>query len=297
MRRFWSLASKTASEWNRHDAPRLGAALAFYTVLSIAPLVVVTIAVAGMAFGDEAARGQIAYQIRDIVGGAGARVIQEILKSARHAESGILATIAGAFTLLVGASAVFRELRSSMNRIWDVPEATSFTLRGTIRAYLGSFAMVLAVGFLLLVSLILTTAIEIFVNVVSTRLPEMPFAIQVFNFIVSFMVVTLLFALIYKFVPDTRVRWRNVWHGAIVTAILFTIGKSALALYIAKAGVGSAYGAAGSIVALLVWVYYSAQIFFLGAEFTHIYALDRGDTSRSLPGQLGISTAAVSGRK
>ena len=273
MGEYWLILKRTAVAWNQHEAPRMGAALAYYSILSMAPLIVISIAIAGLAFGKDAAEGQIVYQMRDTVGEAGAQVLQDVLKNAHQPSSGIIATIFGLLMLLVGASGVFTELRSSLNRIWDVPaEQTSAGLRGTVRFYVISFAMVVTIGFLLLVSLVLSALLAIFGKWLANLMPGLPITVQIFNAVLSFVVVTIMFAFIYKFVPDARVRWEDVWQGALATALLFTIGKFALALYIARAGVGGAYGAAGSLVVLLVWVYYSAQIFFFGAEFTHIRA-------------------------
>jgi membrane protein len=271
MRFVWRLLKEAASDWNRHEAQTRGAALAYYSILSMAPLIVISIAIAGFVFGREAAQGQIVYQIRTMVGDAGAKVIQDVLKSASHPSQGVLATAIGVLTLLIGASAVFSELRNSLNRIFEAPKDTQHSgLAGTFRFYIVSITMVLTIGFLLLVSLLLTTFLELFEHWVTGVTPIPLEMARAFNVVLSFVVVTVLFALIYKFVPDVRVNWNDVWFGALATAALFTLGKYLLALYIAKAGVGSAYGAAGSLVILLFWVYYSAQIFFFGAEITHI---------------------------
>lgn len=270
------MLKETAIAWDRDEAQRMGAALAYYSVLSMAPLVVITIAIAGFVFGREAAQGQIIYDVRDTVGAAGAEVIQNVLKNAYHPSSGIIATLIGVLTLLVSASGVFSELRSSLNRIWQVPrDQEPSGLVGNLRFYVISVAMVLTIGFLLLVTLLLSTLLELLEQWLARLMPSLPFTARIFNLVLSFVVISLLFALIYKFIPNAPVRWGDVVHGAIATALLFTLGKYALAVYIGKMSVGSAYGAAGSLVALLVWVYYSAQIFFFGAEFTHIYAKRR----------------------
>ena len=280
----WDLVKETAACWSDHEAPRMGAALAYYSVLSMAPLVVLTIAVAGFIGGREDVQNRIAFEARNLVGDVGSQVLQEVLKSAQHPSSGVVATVLGLLTLLIGASGVFIELRTSLNRIWEVPKnANAGTVTETIRYYLFSFTMVLTIGFLLLVSLILSAFLEFFEQWLTRSLPPLPAGAAVLNASVSFAVISLLFALIYKFVPDAHVDWSDVVHGAIATALLFTVGKALLAIYIGKMSVGSAYGAAGSLVAMLVWVYYSAQIFFFGAEFTHIYARYRHPGRRRPP--------------
>ncbi len=274
MKSLWSLLKQSAISWNNHNAQSMGAALAYYSVLSMAPLIVITIAIAGFAFTKEAAQGQIVYEMRDTVGSAGAQVIQSVLQNAGKPSSGVVATLLSALTLLISASGVFVELRASLNRIWDVPAGSQPSgMRGTVRFYIFSFAMVLTIGFLLLVSLVLSAVLELFEHWMANRMPSLPLTAKLFNLGLSFTVISVLFGLIYKYVPDAHIRWGDVVHGALTTALLFTLGKYALAVYIGKMSVGSAYGAAGSMVALLVWVYYSAQIFFFGAEFTHIYAL------------------------
>ncbi len=273
---LWSLLKETATCWSDHEAPRMGAAVAYYAVLSMAPLVIISIAIASLAFGREIAEGQIVYQVRATVGEPGAQVIQNVLQNARQPSSGIIATILGLATLLIGASGVFVELRSSLNIIWEVPKDPKTSgIMQTLRYYIFSFAMVLTIGFLLLISLLLSTFLEIFERWLAGLVPAPPIAAKLLNASLSFVIISILFALIYKFVPNAKIAWTDVAHGAIATALLFTLGKALLALYIGKMSVGNAYGAAGSLIALLVWVYYSAQIFFFGAEFTHIYARRR----------------------
>ncbi len=256
----------------------MGAAVAYYAVLSMAPLVLITLAIAGTIFAESAAQGQIVFQVRNTVGEAGAEVIQGVLKNAHQASSGIVATVIGLVTLLVGASGVFVELRTSLNKIWGVPKNPKInSFVETLRYYLFSFGMILTIGFLLLVSLILSASLSVFEHWVTGFLPAVPAGALAFNAVLSFAVISILFGLIYKFVPDAHIEWNEVIHGAIATALLFTVGKALLAIYIGKMSIGSAYGAAGSLVAILVWVYYSAQIFFFGAEFTHIYAKHRRD--------------------
>lgn len=281
---LWSLLKETATCWSDHEVPRMGAAVAYYAVLSMAPLVIISIAIASIAFGKEIAEGQIISQVRATVGEPGAQVIQNVLQNAHQPSAGIIATVLGLATLLIGASGVFVELRSSLNIIWEVPKDPKTSgIMQTLRYYVFSFAMVLTIGFLLLVSLLLSTFLEIFERWLSGLVPAPPMGAKILNAVISFVVVSVLFALIYKFVPNAKVGWTDVAHGAIATALLFTLGKALLALYIGKMSVGNAYGAAGSLIALLVWVYYSAQIFFFGAEFTHIYARRRHPIVAEVP--------------
>jgi membrane protein len=275
MRELIQVFRKTALEWNRHNAPRLGAALAYYTILSLAPLLVVVVAIAGFAFGRQAAEGQIVWQIREFVGPSGAEAIQSMLTSARHPAEGVLAATLGIVVLLTGASAVFAELRDSLNYIWDVQPAEWQGLWAAIRYRFLSYAMVLGIGFLLMVSLVVSAALSFLEEYFGTLLGIPAGALQIMNFFISLAVITVLFALVYKIIPDTRIRARDVLPGAALTAALFTGGKFLIGLYLGKAGVGSAYGASGSLVILLVWVYYSAQTFFFGAEFTHVWATRR----------------------
>lgn len=269
-----SLFEQTLSEWNNHDAPTQGAALAYYTVLSLAPLLVVAVSIAGMVYGEKAASGELLYQVRGLVGPGAAEVIQSILANAKSPAKGVVASGIGILTLLFGASGVFKALRDSLNRIWGVKLAGRRGILATVLHEFSTFGMVLGIGFLLLVSLVISAAVAVVGNFLHGRTPGA--FLQAFNMVVSLIVITLLFALIYRLVPSTRIPWSDVWVGAFVTAVLFTTGKYLIGLYLGKASVGSSYGAAGSLVALLVWVYYSAQIFLFGAEFTHVYAKTQG---------------------
>ena len=262
----------TGMAWNQHNAPRLGAALAYYTVLSLAPLLVVVIAIAGFVFGEQAARGEIEYQVESLVGRDMAGVIQSLLQNAARPAKGIFATSMGAITLLAGASAVFAELRDTLNLIWGYTSPARSGLQGFLRYRLVTFGMVLIVGFLLLASLVISAVLAFLTRFVQGRIVVPGFVMSVLEPLVSICVITLLFALIYKYIPDIRVRWEDVWTGAAFTSILFTAGKRALGIYLSHAGVGSAYGAAGSLVVMLVWVFYSSQIFLFGAEFTKVHS-------------------------
>jgi membrane protein len=293
MRELIQVFKKTALEWNRHNAPHLGAALAYYTILSLAPLLVVVVAIAGLAFGQQAAEGQIVWQIREFVGPTGAEAIQNMLTSARHPTEGLLAATLGIVVLLTSASAVFAELRDSLNYIWGVQAPEWHGLWAAIKYRFLSYAMVLGIGFLLMVSLVVSAALSFLEKYFGTLLSIPASALQIVNFFVSLAVITLLFALIYKIIPDAPITVRDVLPGAVLTAALFTAGKFLIGLYLGRASVGSAYGASGSLVILLVWVYYSAQIFFFGAEFTHVWATrPRVSNASSLRGKFAASRSA-----
>ena len=267
-----SLLKTTYNNWSDHHAPRLGASVAFYTLLSFAPLLVLTIAVIGLVFDQQKAQAGLIDQARQMIGARGADTVKSLLASAQKPSSGAIASVIAFVTLLFGASGVFSELRDALNIIWDAEPKNESGLMGMVKQRLFSFGMVLSVGFLLLVSLIISAALAFLGKFFSAMLPLPPFVFQVINFIVAFGVITVLFALLFKFVPARHIPWRDVRIGAVGTALLFTIGKFLLGLYLGKASVGSAYGAAGSLVAVIVWVYYSAQIFFFGAEFTRVHA-------------------------
>jgi membrane protein len=275
---IWSIAKEVITRFLDSNAPRLGAALAYYTVFSMAPLLVVVVGIAGLAFGKAAAEGQIVWQLQNTVGPEGAKAIQALLAATQRTESGIIATLVGLVVLLFGASGVFAELRDSLNLLWGV-KTPGAGFRGLVMSRFFSFAMVLAVGFLLLVSLVLSAILAAVGKYLSGYLPVNESVLHLLSVVASFLVFTAMFALLYKLVPDLPVAWNDVWIGAAVTSLLFSIGKFVIGFYIGKAALGSAYGAAGSLVIFLAWVYYSAQIFFLGAEFTHLYATRRGSHS------------------
>ncbi|HYP90711.1 MAG TPA: YihY/virulence factor BrkB family protein [Polyangiaceae bacterium] len=272
----WAITKQTASDWLEDDASRLAASLAFYTLLSLAPLVIIAVAIAGMVLGPEAARGQISGALSEVVGREAAQGIQAVVASARSPASGTIGTIIGAVTLFIGASGVFGELHFALNSIWEVRAKPGGGVLGEIKDRFFSFTMVLGVAFLLLVSLLLSAGLSAVGHFFASSLPGGELSWQALNFVLSLVMVTGLFALILKYVPDVEIEWGDVWVGASVTALLFTIGKSLLGIYLGKASVGSSYGAAGSLVVLIVWVYYSAQILFLGAEFTQVQARQRG---------------------
>lgn len=273
---MWQLAKDTVKGWSDDNATRLAAALAFYTVLSIAPLLVVAVAVAGLVFGEDAARGKIAHELAAIVGPSAGEGIQTLLTHAKEPDEGILGSIVGVVVLLFGASGVFGELQSALNTIWEVEPKPGRGVLGVLRDRFFSFSMVMGVAFLLLVSMVLSALLSAVGEFFSSSLPGGEALWQVVNFVTSFAVIAFLFALLFKVVPDVKVAWRDVWPGALATALLFAIGKFGLGLYLGRASVASPYGAAGSVVVLVIWVYYAAQILFLGAEFTRVYARHRG---------------------
>ncbi len=293
-RQFSQLLKSAAAKWNVHNAPRLGASLAYYTLLSIAPLLVLTVTICGLVFKANAEL-QLIHQVRALAGYSTAETVRMLLDNAHHA-NGARATSIALIMLLFGASGVFVELRDSLNTIWEAPPRTSSTWRDLLLQRLVSFGMVLALGFLLLASLILSAALALVEKFFAGYIP-LHFAIlgQIANFALSFIAIAVLFALIFKFVPDVPIRWKEVGIGSIATAVLFSIGKELLALYLGRAGVGSMYGAAGSLVALVVWVYYSAQIFLFGAVLTRAYGDNLGPPAakreRAIARSSGLNTA------
>lgn len=274
-----ALLTDALQAWYRHNAPRLGASLAFYTILSLAPLLIVVIAVSGMISGRAAAEGQIVWQIQGLTGKEGAEVIQQVIAGARKPVSGILATALGLLTLFLGATAVVGELRDALNTIWEVPireRSWHRSLFRLVKERVLSFVMVLGVGFLLLVSLIMNAGLSAAGAFFKGTLPLPEPVLQILTFGVSFVVTTGLFALIYKVMPDVDLHWRNVMAGAVLTSLLFSLGKLLIGLYLGRTSLGSSYGAAGSLAVLLVWIYFSAQIFLFGAEFTHVLTVRYG---------------------
>jgi membrane protein len=261
----YTLFRDAAFRWSEHNAPRLGAALAFYTVLSLAPLLVIVVAICGFVFGAQAVSGQLFWQIHSTVGDEGAQLVQSLLKTAHRPAAGIIATGFGMITLFAGASAVFVELRDTLNYIWGAPGPNDSRLWTALRRRCYSFAIVLGIGFLLMGSITVSAIMQHFLVVAAPLLEAM-------NVLITFLATSFLFALIYRVIPEVRVDWEDVAIGSLLTAALFAVGRFLIGLYLGKASVGSAYGAAGSLVVLLVWVYYSSQIFLYGAELTRLYA-------------------------
>ena len=270
---LWRLCVQAVEGWLDDRASSMGAAIAYYTMFSIAPLLLIAISVAGLIFGREAASGEVLSQLRGLMGEAGALAVQTMLEGTSHPAKSLAATLTGTALLLVGATTVFAELQDAMDRIWRVPtRGRASGLWGLVRARLLSFGMILGIGFLLMTSLVLSAAIAAFGRWAGPRLTGWEVLATTLNFAISYLLVAVMFALIYKVMPRARIAWRDVWLGALVTALLFNIGKQLIGLYIGKSGVTSAFGAAGSLAVVLLWVYYSAQIFLLGAEFTWAYA-------------------------
>ena len=273
---MWKLLSATYTKWAKDHAQSLGAALAFYAVFSLAPLLLIVIAIAGSVFGQEAAQGQIIGQIQGLVGEESANAIQSMIEEARKPAAGIIATILAMVMLLLGATGVFAQLQEALNTIWSVEEKPGEGLWKLLKDRFVSLMAVLGTGFLLLISLIISAGLSAIGAALGNFLPVPGFLLQIINFFVSFAIVTLLFAMIYKLLPDISIQWGDVWIGAIIASLLFTIGKFLIGLYLGKSDVGIAYGAAGSLVVILIWVYYASQIFLFGAEFTAVYAHSRG---------------------
>ena len=280
MRRWFQILKDTGNEWYEDQVPRLAASLAFYTLLSMAPLSILCVSIVGFFYGEDAARGEIAGQLAQVIGPEAAGAVQGIIFNAHQSSSGLISTIIGVALLLVGASGAFTELQSALNAMWGVKPKPGRGLLGFLHDRFLSFTMVLGVAFMLLVQLILSAALAAVSGVLSKSLPGGEWLWQGLNFALSFVTVTVLFALIFKVVPDAQIRWRDVAVGAAVTALLFSFGKLLLGLYLGKSTVASPYGAAGSLVAFVLWVYYASQILFLGAEFTQVYTRHLGKAIR-----------------
>ncbi|MEO6036329.1 MAG: YihY/virulence factor BrkB family protein [Verrucomicrobiota bacterium] len=277
----FGILKETATEWMADKAPRLGAALSYYTVFSIAPLIIIAITIAGLVFAD--AQQQIIAQVRGMVGEQSAEAIQSMIKAAQKPAQSTVATLLGFATLIFGAAGVFIQLKDALNTIWNVKESSASGVFAFIKKYFLSFSMVLGIGFLLLISLLLEAGLAIASNFVIGHLPGLAVLMKILALVISFATVTLLFAMLFKFLPDVRIPWHDVWIGAVLTAALFVAGKIGLGVYLGKMAAASAYGAAGSLVIVLLWVYYSAQILFFGAEFTQVYSRKHGSRSTKPP--------------
>ena len=288
---MWSLLVETFVKWNADRAPRLGAALAYYTVFALAPGLVFIIAVSALFLGEEAAQGQILNEVQDLVGVTGAQAVQATIENARNAGDSVVATVLAAITLVVGLWGVFGELQDALNTIWGVTTTPKRSVGAAIKARFWSFTMVVGIGFLLLVSLAASAWVAAAGKFFSGRLPLPVGLMETVNALLSLVIITLMFAVIYKLLPAVKVEWRNVWLGAAVTALLFTIGKSVIGLYLGRSTVGSVYGAGGALVVILLWVYYSAQIVFFGAEFTKVYSSRFGAVVVPEPTAIRVTTA------
>jgi membrane protein len=282
---------QTVREWQDDKAPRLGAALAYYTVFSIAPLVIIVIAIAGLWFGQKAAHDQILSQISGLVGEKGGEMIGSMLEAANKPKEGIMASAFAIVMLVFGATGVFVQLQDALNTIWEVKPKPGRGIWGFIRQRLLSLAMVFGIGFILLVSLVVSAGLAAAGKWFEGAMPGGEEVWHSVNFLVSFLVIAVLFTLMFKYLPDVKIAWRDVWLGGAITALLFTLGKYALGMYLGRSTATSAYGAAGSLVIVLLWVYYSAQILFFGAEFTQVCAnrfgkkLEPAENAMWAPGQ------------
>jgi membrane protein len=276
LRIFWS----ALQAWWKDDVPRLGASLAYYTLFALAPILLIAIAIAGQVFGKEAVRGQLVGEIDGLLGREAAAAIQTLLQGATRTSTGILATIVGGVTFILTSTGAFLELQTALNTIWRVKPKPGQGLKRFLLNRAQSFGLVLSVGFLLLVSLLISAALSAAADWLERQAPIAPAFWVVANLVVSLGVVTVLFALLFKYLPDVELRWRDVWTGAVATSLLFTVGKFFIGLYIGRSATASSYGAAGSILVLLLWVYYSAQILLLGAEYTRIHTEGQGRRAR-----------------
>jgi membrane protein len=288
----FQLAKKTVVAWLDDFAPSMGAAIAYYTVFSLAPLLVIVIAIAGAVFGYEAVSGQITGQLTGLLGAEGARFVQGLVASASDTERGLVAGLVSIAVLLVGATTVFAELQSALDRIWHVPEREKPKgLWAVLRARLLSIGLIMGMAFLLMVSLAVAAATAAIGAWAGRLMPSSAVLLYALNLLISLGFSTLLFGMIFKLMPTTPIRWRDVWIGAFVTAVLFEVGKLLIGLYIGKSGITESFQAAGALVVLLAWVYYAAQIFLLGAEFTKVYAQEHGSLSAARALQATQATA------
>jgi membrane protein len=278
----WKLIRETVDDWQADEAPRLGASLAYYALFSLAPMLVIVIFIVGFVYKGDTV-GHIQSQVQSLVGADAAKTVATAIHNAGTLGNGIIATVISLLVLGLGATGVFSELHTAMNKIWKVRRREEGIMLGMLRDKFAAFAMVLAIAFLLLVSMIVSAVLSAITSYFSYLLPGANVIWHLADLVVSFGVVTLLFALLFRYVPDVRVSWRDVWIGAAATALLFNLGKLLIGLYIGRSSVSSMFGAAGSVVVILSWVYYSSQLIFLGAEFTHVYAKHHG--SKSMAGR------------
>src|ERR1035438_444406 len=273
---FTALIKQAGVAWLDDNAPRFGAAIAFYTLFSLAPVLIVAVSIAGFAFGAKAAQGEIVRQFQGLMGTQGAAAIETIIQSTDRPTLGMFSTTLALLAILVGASGAFNELQDALNTIWKVDSSTRNFWMVTVRHRFFSLGLVIATGFLLLASLVVSASLSAAERFLGNLLPLSVLVLQSVNVVFSFCMITILFALIFKVIPDTTIRWRDVRMGAAVTSLLFTVGKVAIGFYLGHSALTSAYGAAASLVVFLIWIYYSAQILLFGAELTHVYALEYG---------------------
>ncbi len=290
--RVFKLLKATLDDWMEDNALRLSAALAYYSTFSIAPLLVIAISLAGLVLGEEAVRGQLGQQLQSYIGAQAAEGVQAIIKSAAKPTDGWLGAVVGFGTLMLGAAAIFGQLKDALNTIWEVKAPGGAGVWGFLRARLLNFGVVLVIGFLLLISLLLTAALAALSGYFEQLIGLPPFVALFLGFVLSFGVVTVLFAFIFKVLPDAQIGWRHVWIGAAVTALLFELGKFGLGFYLGRASTASSFGAAGSMVMLLLWVYYASCILLFGAEFTQVYAREMGHEIRPVAGAVAVTAEA-----
>jgi len=268
---IWELASKSFQAWSKDNAAQLAAALAYYTIFSIPPLLIITLAITGYFYNTDTTQNQLLAQLGGFIGPQTVDFVRSLLKNSTQSSNGAIASIISIVVLLAGASGVFIQVQYALNKIWDVPQKQGRSLKKTLKNHFLSFLMVLAIGLLFLFFLILSGVISLIIGYMNLSAQNM-FLPEVINFLVLFVMTTILFAMIYRVVPDKEITWTDVWLGAAVTALLFMLGRYAIGLYLTISKSASAYGAAGSLIVLLLWIYYSAQIFLLGAEFTKVYS-------------------------
>jgi membrane protein len=269
---MWQVVKQTVADWSEDKAPRLGAALAYYAVFSLAPMLILALAVAGLFFERGEVEAQLNSQFEQLLGPEGAEAVETLVAGAQKPAEGFVAAVIGAIALAFGATGVFVQLKDAMNTIWEVRVKKGQGVWGFVRTYFLSFAMVLGIGFLLVVLLVASALLSAATGWLDSRVPIAPVLIHLPQLVGTFLIVALLFAMIFKLLPDVQIAWKDVWLGAVVTSLLFSLGKSAIGLYLGRASFGSSYGAAGTVLIVLAWTYYSAQILFLGAEFTQVYA-------------------------
>lgn len=274
-----SLVKQSINGWVEDRAASMGAALAYYTMFSIAPLLLIVVTVAGFVFGDEAARGAVFVQLAGLIGTSGAEMVEAMLKGAHDSNKALLSAVVSAVTLFIGATTVFAELQTDLDLIWKAQSRSGGGVWNFIRTRMLSFGLILGIGFLLIVSLVMSAMVSALSSLWGGWFSNTEWLLHTVNFFVWFIIITLLFAMIYKVLPGVKIAWQDVWIGAAVTSLLFAVGKFAIGLYIGKSAISSSFGAAGAFIVLVAWVYYSAQIFLLGAEFTRVYAHRRGSKS------------------
>jgi membrane protein len=279
---FWSFLAETYYEWDKDNAMTLGAALAFYTTFSLAPLLIIVIAIFGYILGQKAVMGEILRRVHELIGPQGAAAVKTMIADAYRPGTGFAATIIGLAVILIGSTSAFVMLKQALNIMWGAQPSPESSVWYFIKERLLSFVMILIIGFLLVISFTLSIALSIVTGFFRTHLPVPPFFIQACDFVFSIFLVTLLFALIYKVLPDVEIAWTDVWIGSAITAVLFTLGKFLFGMYLGRSSISSAYGAASSLAIILMWVYYSAQIFFIGAELTQVYANRYGSRVKPL---------------